>query len=580
MNNKLNSKPIFLWSIVNCKLSIIYCFLSVVFCLFTFSAAAQEKEPGEIHKTKSSATIGGVKYYLHTVEKGQTLFAIAKFYGCTVNNIVIENPEAIDGISPGQVLRIPIEKTKQTKLVIDTTHFTLIKIEHSQTLFSISKKYNITIEKLKEINPELREGLKEGQIIKIPNTDKPLKSEKNTAEKIEKKPVDIIIINKPIEVAKKDTVIKANFTGELKEEYNIAFFLPFNADIANEIDLDKLIKGDAQFPNKTSVALQFYEGVLLAIDSLKKLKLNAKIFVYDLDDTDSLCIYTILKKPELAAMNLMIGPLYGSSFMAISKFAKENSIPIVSPFTQVNKILFNNPFVCKVTPSSTLQIEQMAHFVIDSFQIQNIILVNNGGGKEISLINAFKTTSNDDLLKAGHPIADSVKEAKNLSAVQSMLSLTKTNVIVLPSNNQSYVTEFIRGLNNSSDKYKIVLFGMHSWVNYDNLDLDYLNSLSLHIPSNNFIDYSAISTQSFIKEYREKYKTEPENYVYQAFDITYYFVSALQKFGTGFLKNIPAYEHNGYNSCFKFTQFPPESGFENKFVYILKYENFNLIKAN
>ena len=97
-------------------------FSAFVFCLmFNFSATAQEKESTEIHKTKSSATIGGVKYYLHTVEKGQTLFAIAKFYACSVNNIVIENPEAIDGISPGQILRIPIEKIKQPEVAIDST---------------------------------------------------------------------------------------------------------------------------------------------------------------------------------------------------------------------------------------------------------------------------------------------------------------------------------------------------------------------------------------------------------------------------------------------------------------------------
>jgi hypothetical protein len=48
-----------------------------------------------------------------------------------------------------------------------------------------------------------------------------------------------------------------------------------------------LLKGESQLPNKTNVALQFYEGALLAIDSLKKLKLNAKIFVFDVDDSDS-----------------------------------------------------------------------------------------------------------------------------------------------------------------------------------------------------------------------------------------------------------------------------------------------------
>jgi ABC-type branched-subunit amino acid transport system substrate-binding protein len=63
-------------------------------------------------------------------------------------------------------------------------------------------------------------------------------------------------------------------------------------------------------------------------------------------------------------MDLIIGPLYGSSFMPVAKFAKENGIAIVSPFTQVNKILFENPYVCKVSPSITLQIEKMARLML------------------------------------------------------------------------------------------------------------------------------------------------------------------------------------------------------------------------
>ena len=372
-----------------------------------------------------------------------------------------------------------------------------------------------------------------------------------------------------------------NYKGEKKEEYAIAFFLPFHADEANAIELEKIIKGDAQFSNKTNVALQFYEGAILAIDSLKKQNLNAKIFFYDVDEKDSLSMIAILKKPELASMDLIIGPLYGSSFMPIANFAKEHEIAIVSPFTQVNKILFNNPYVSKVTPSITLHVEQMAHFVADTFKTQNIILINNSNTKEVSFFNAFRNTANADLLKAGVLPSDSVKIASGHSNMQSMLSASKLNIIILPSNNQSYVTEFISHLNSiNREKFKIVLFGLQNWMNYDNLDFEYLNNLSLHIPANTFVDYKNVSTQNFIQTYRSKYKTEPEMYVYQGFDVAYCFISLLQKEGSGFLKQLSAKKYSGISSNYQFAQFPSESGFENKFVYILKYKDYQLIKAN
>ncbi|MDQ3049097.1 MAG: LysM peptidoglycan-binding domain-containing protein [Bacteroidota bacterium] len=545
---------------------------------------SQEKESTDVHKTKSSAIIGGVKYYLHTVEKGQTLFAIAKYYNRDVNDVVIENPDAIDGIKPGQVLRIPVEKKKPMVTAIDSTDFILHKVEKGQTLYSISKYYGVSDEKLRLMNPELKDGLKTGQILKIPSYKKKdpvvINNGKSDAIKANSTMISVPDINIITEAADRVIPIPMSFPGELKEEYNIAFFLPFHADEANQIEVEKVIRGDAQLPNKSNVALQFYEGALLAIDSLKKLNLKAKIFVYDVDEKDSTMIANLLKKPELKEMDLIIGPLYGSGFMPVARFAKENFIPIVSPFTQVNKILFNNPYVCKVSPSATLQIEKMAKFVVDSFQTQNIILVNNSNIKEAAFFNAFKATANLELIKAGHLPADSVKEAYGLSGVHALLSSVKTNIVILPSNNQSYVTDFISKLNSLHEKNKIILFGMQSWINYDNLDFEYLNNLYMHIPSNSYVEYSDTAIIKFIKQYRETYKTEPEMYAFQGYDVTTYFMTALQKFGSGFLNTLVENKFKGIESNFDFNRFPSDSGFENQYVQILKYKDYKLMKAN
>lgn len=564
---------------------------------------SQEKNAKSVSQSKNSTVINGVKYYLHTVEKGQTLFAIAKSYDLSLNDIVIENPEAIDGIQPGQVLKIPVKKIKKIESapIADAADYTMHKVESGQTLYSIAKQYETSVEKIKNLNPELKDGLKGGQTLKIallkPKKE-PLiitKISSKTVEKSVEKPVsktkEVISMGPADSITTfyanhknliSDTITSSHmiYSGELKEEYNIAFFLPFHAKDANEISTENIIKGDAQLPTKSTIALQFYEGALLAIDSLKKLKLNAKVFVYDIDDQDSLNIINILKKPELKEMNLMIGPLYGSSFMPVAKFAKEHAIPIVSPFTQVNKVLFDNLYVCKVLPSNAMQVEQMAHFVIDSFQKQNIILVNNGNPKEVSFFNVFKNIANKALKNAGYKASDSLKEAKSSAMIESMLNPGKVNVIVLPSNNQSYVTEFISKLTPMLDKYKIILFGLQSWINYDNLDFEYLNKLSVHIPSNNYIDYQNPATQNFIKNYYEKFKTDPELYAYQGFDITSYFISSLQKYGSGFLNNIVDNKYQGIETNFNFMQYPLDSGFENKFVYILKYQENKLVKAN
>jgi LysM repeat protein/ABC-type branched-subunit amino acid transport system substrate-binding protein len=595
INIKKVYKPRYVTYIVLCTLCLI---------LTTLPSSAQEKNQSEIQKSKNTTTINGAKFYLHIVEKGQTLFAIAKCYDINLNDIVIENPEAIDGILPGQELKIPAKKAKkpETTTAPQGADYTMYKVEAGQTLYSIAKQHT-TVEKIKAINPDLKDGLKGGQNIKIPL---PAKQQPESEKVVKVVKVEKTKTSTPTSVATEKALMmgpldsassfqqddknqntstpipKASYTGELKKEYNIAFFLPFNADEANQLDIEKIINGNEQLPSKSAIALPFYEGILLAIDSLKKQKLNAKIFVYDIDDKDSLNIINLLKKPELKEMDLMIGPLYGSSFMPVAKFARDNSIPIVSPFTQINKILFDNLYVCKMLPSTAMQIELMANYVVDTFNTQNIILVNNGNSKEVTFFNTFKKIASRALIKAGHTANDSLKEVRNVPQIESLLSTSKTNVIILPSNNQSYVTEILSKLYTiaDKDKHKIVVFGLQSWLNYDNLDFVYLNKLSVHLPANSYIDYKDPSTQTFIKNYREKFKTEPELYAYQGFDIAYYFISTLQKYGSGFLNNIVDNKSKGLEIDFNFMQYPLDSGFENKFVYILKYQDNQLLKAN
>src|ERR1700753_2293036 len=81
----------------------------VIFCVVvTVSLHGQD---GGI--SKNTQVINGKKYYIHKVEKGQSLYGIAKIYGLDLNTLIVENPEAIDGIKSGQELKIPAEKPKE-----------------------------------------------------------------------------------------------------------------------------------------------------------------------------------------------------------------------------------------------------------------------------------------------------------------------------------------------------------------------------------------------------------------------------------------------------------------------------------
>lgn len=121
------------------------------------------------------------KYIRHTISKGDNLSVLAKKYGVKTKDIVEANPNAPKILKLNSVLLIPntnnktTVKTKSTETVANTTpapgsipgsHEVLPK----ETLWGISKKYNVSVEDLKKANPLLEsEGLKIGQQITIPS---------------------------------------------------------------------------------------------------------------------------------------------------------------------------------------------------------------------------------------------------------------------------------------------------------------------------------------------------------------------------------------------------------------------------
>ena len=124
----------------------------------------------------------GKTYILHKVDAKETLFSISRKYKASVNDIKSANPDAAAGLSIGQVIRIPYAASSTSEKQgsgVGKTH----TVAPKETLFSISRKYKVSVEALNEANPSLASGLKIGQELAIPTKDG--KSEKINTKEIE-----------------------------------------------------------------------------------------------------------------------------------------------------------------------------------------------------------------------------------------------------------------------------------------------------------------------------------------------------------------------------------------------------------
>jgi hypothetical protein len=124
-----------------------------------------------------------------------------------------------------------------------------------------------------------------------------------------------------------------------------------------------------------------------------------------------------------------------------------------------------------------------------------------------------------------------------------------------------------------------MLVGMPEWENFD-LDITYLLNLNLVLFSPDYVDYSSRDIMRFIDKYREEFKGEPlrENYSFDGFDITYFFLTALKTYGKDFEKCIQDLKINGLIRNYHFIR-KGSGGFENNSVNIYQYVDYKRIKV-
>lgn len=514
-------------------------------------------------------------YLIHKVEKGRTLYSLAKEFNIQQNDIIALNPEIDEfGIKEGQEVKIPIKQLKQQQPDIKENNPQINYLNHQvkqgETLYSLSKLYNVSVDSIKIVNNGLKEGLKVDQTIFIPI----IKSESSHILNLNPKGLNSIAVD--------TTKIKSQQSNPgVKPIYKVALLLPFYIEENRELPVSVLEKKKI-YPRST-FAVEFYQGVLTALDSISTEKNKFELFVYDSKGLDSLETEKILSKSELKQMDLIIGPLYPVNFEKAAKFAGKHNIPIVSPVKQTNKILLGNDNIFKVVSSKTSSIQHIAKLVVDSFSRDNIIAVQYQTNAESVLADVFIKEYNSILLKKTDTSRYSSVKKLVVSKNEDIVAQIRTdmnNVIFIPTNNTVFLTNLFTGLISKLklkeySNTRITLIGLEEWYNLENIDLEYFNTLNVHLPISQFVDYEKESTKAMIKKYYEKTETYPSFISFLGFDIASYFGTNLIQSGKVFQGE--KINSNQISTQFNFFKTGIESGYENTYVRIVEYSD-NQIK--
>jgi LysM repeat protein len=540
--------------------------LLMVLATLLFTCKAQQR-------STNVQVVNGKRFYIHKIEKKQSLYSISKLYNVNLDTIYKFNPELKKGAKAEQEIRIPVETPGTTMQAgaTDTNKYLTHKVEKGETVYSISKKYKLTEKQLETFNPALSQGLKEGQVLIVGEKKRKKKDEKSTVPS-----PTVAIPALPV-----DSSNFIPFSKPTKPVYNLALLLPFKLNTSSELDVSALLRTNTDFPRVPALSTDFFLGCKKAVDSLSSAGFSINLQLYDVDENDSADVSRLPNDPDFSKADLIIGPLYSTTYRILSEKVRNMHTPIVSPFMPQNKILFNNIYTSKTKPSQYTLLENLADYCIDSLMKPgtNFVLmtVSVKDKKEGDYTEAFKAYFNQKVAALGRPQTDTIKTARGLDGLKQVFSPDNKNVVIALSKNQVFIADFTTQLAVFSSGQDVVLCGWEDAIEMDNIDQEYLNQLHYTFPHE--YDISKRGIRALDGYYFHQQSTTPTEYYYIGFDVAYYYLKNLKEKGPDFIHRLDQHPMEASYSRFKFTRPDATTGFDNRGMYIFTYKEYQLHKT-
>lgn len=369
------------------------------------------------------------------------------------------------------------------------------------------------------------------------------------------------VIKKPEPPAVVEKTIKPAL---LLKQATISLLVPFRL---NQINLKTATKAEVE---KAAMAIDFYQGFKLGVDSAAELGQDFKLMVFDTRD-DNNKIAALIDNGELGRSNLIVGPVFPDGLKFITNFSISRKIPVVNPLAALQPSEFNNPNLISVVNNIDLHAGKIGNYISKNFNPATtvVVLINpKGTGDEIFAkpVRAYF---------ANAKISFHFQEYASVFKMETEMQKNKQYVVLVTSSDRKFVVPTLDKLMKiKRSGMNISLFGHPDWVK-QNYNTDQLQSLNTIISSSYKVDYSRPEVSLFIKKYRAAFNFEPGEYAFKGFDIGFYFGRLLAIYKGDYMKHLTREEYRGLHNTFRFFQ-DDAFGFVNANLMLLRYKNFAL----
>ncbi len=539
-------------------------------------AAGQEYTSPKVEVSTEKVRFNGKLFYSHVVQERQTLYSICKAYNVTLQEIYDSNPNlnlATEGLKKDQILLIPCvsgaktkeagtvtasggqDKTAATQQTADKAasqdggqgEYFIHRVKWFEDLASVAEKYNVSKESIMNINGMTSEKIRRRDELKIPLHPENWEGDKaeTAATQVAGTPAE----EEAAPASEPEEGIFDKIFNKKKRESCVSLLLPFNAS-----------------SKASSQMMDFYSGVLLAMDDLKNDGQTVELNVYDVAGGAM-----PVTEERFASSDFVIGPVSNSDIARAVNTSKGRTW-IVSPLDPKAEALADTiPNIIQAPAPTSSQIGDMVEWIgSDSGRHDKVILITQKGVNPSGYsAEVAKAVKNSGLTYSS--ISFNILEGRQMMGrMSSLMPADGTSRVVIASDNKAFVIEVTRLLYLiSSQKKDIVLYSTSKLRTFDEIEVEQLHKLNLHASVSYFVDYDSKEVQDFLMKYRALCGTEPSRSAFQGYDLMEFFTRMSSEYA-GKLDRASSLKGSGLQSSFDLVR-TSRGGYVNQAVRRIVY---------
>lgn len=306
----------------------------------------------------------------------------------------------------------------------------------------------------------------------------------------------------------------------------LALMMPFYLDEQNFFLMDEI-------PRQSRDALEFYEGLQQAIEDYSP-QAQKKIYLEVFDTKrDTVLIKKQLRKIQDWSPDMVIGDVFTTESLAISKWANAHKVVQIVPFS-ANPSLINDSlgYTFLARPSVSTHGKAMATYAAQGLLLQHVVVWTDGRSITNSIANRFAETFQAYGGQVTLVQIDSVYYGRAQDDIQDLFrnelkNLAGIDGMYIPLSNEESAGLIISSLSVQVDKQSIKVMGTPSWQNFNLIPRQLKERFEVIFTSPYAEESEPLAYSAFVNKHYQKFGMPPSEVNVQGYGLGMYVLNLL-----------------------------------------------------